>query len=112
MFCPESQLTSIPYESRKNPFLNLRKNAAIEVKALAGLCLGHLAENPGELARFMDVAGYDAAGLRAAVDSAHLAAGLIDYFAAYEPLLLALCANNGLAPQAFMRVWHQLNPAG
>ena len=38
--------------------------------------------------------------------------GLIDYFASNEPLLLALCANNVLAPETFMRVWAKLNPAG
>ena len=29
-----------------------------------------------------------------------------------EPLLLALCANNRISPESFMRVWAKLNPAG
>jgi hypothetical protein len=41
-----------------------------------------------------------------------LDSGLIDYFAQNEPLLLALCANNGFRPDDFMRVWAKLNPSG
>jgi hypothetical protein len=83
-----------------------------EVTALADLCLGYLAENPEELARFMDIAGYDPASLRGAVGSRQFAHGLIDYFAANETILLALCANAGIKPESFMRTWHKLNPAG
>lgn len=79
---------------------------------LGALCLGHLAEDPEQLADFMGFAGYDPSRLRAALQSDQLAAGLIDYFATNEPLLLALCANNDLRPEDFMRVWQKLNPAG
>ncbi len=82
----------------------------IEVSHLADLCLGQLAEDPGQLAEFMGFAGYDPTALRRAVGTRQLAGGLIDYFAANEPLLLALCANHGLKPEDFMRVWHRLNP--
>jgi Protein of unknown function (DUF3572). len=87
---------------------NLEKNA----QSLADLCLGYLAENPEELARFMEHAGYDPAALRGAVGSRHLATGLIDYFASNETILLALCANAAIRPEEFMRVWYRLNPAG
>lgn len=81
-------------------------------QSLADLCLGHLAENPEELAGFMDHAGYDPAALRRDVGSRQLAIGLIDYFASNETILLALCANASIEPEAFMRVWQKLNPAG
>jgi hypothetical protein len=84
----------------------------LEAAALADLCLGQLAEDPGQLAEFMGFAGYDPTALRRAVGTQQLASGLIDYFAANEPLMLSLCANNGLQPEDFMRVWHRLNPAG
>lgn len=83
-----------------------------EVEHLAGLCLGQLAENPEQLADFMAFAGYDPKALRAAVGTAPLACGLIDYFAQNETLLLMLCSNAGLKPESFMRVWHKLNPGG
>lgn len=59
----------------------------------------------------MHLAGYSPAGLRAALGSDQLVHGLIDYFAQNESLMLALCANRGLRPEEFMRVWHRLNPA-
>jgi hypothetical protein len=81
-----------------------------EIGELADLCLGHLAEEPEQLAEFMGFAGYDPTALRRAVGTHQLATGLIDYFAGNEPLMLSLCANNGLRPEDFMRIWHRLNP--
>jgi len=84
----------------------------MEASALADLCFGQLVENPEQLAEFMGFAGYDPTALRRAVGTRQLANGLIDYFATNEPLMLTLCANNGLKPEDFMRVWHRLNPTG
>lgn len=81
-------------------------------ESLAALCLGHLAEDPEQLAQFMGITGYSPAGLRAAVGSDQLGHGLIDYFAQNERLMLALCAHNAMRPEDFMRVWAKLNPAG
>jgi hypothetical protein len=50
--------------------------------------------------------------LRNAVGTPAFERGLIDYVAANEAILLALCANTGLSPEQFMRVWHRINPAG
>jgi len=94
------------------PALHLRDTLEKNAQSLADLCLGYLAENPEELARFMEHAGYDPAALRGAVGSRQLAAGLIDYFASNETILLALCANAAIRPEEFMRVWYRLNPAG
>jgi len=90
----------------------LIKSAPLTSRALGELCLHFLAENPPQLAEFMTMTGYSPDGLRRAAGKPGLDRGLIDYFAASEPLLLALCANNGLRPDDFMRVWARLNPAG
>jgi hypothetical protein len=90
----------------------MARSGGLTVGRLADLCLGQLAEDPEQLAQFMGMTGYSPAGLRAAVGTGQLGRGLIDYFAQNEPLLLALCANNGLKPEEFMRVWAELNPAG
>jgi len=94
------------------PHVDRLKPPPIDAKSLADMCLGYLAENPEELGNFMSQVGYDPASLRASVGSESLGRGLIDYFAANEPLLLAFCANQKLAPESFMRVWVKLNPAG
>ncbi|ODT68497.1 MAG: hypothetical protein ABS75_20205 [Pelagibacterium sp. SCN 63-23] len=91
------------------PALPPADRAAPDVSALADACLGYLAENPEELLAFMQQAGLDPQSLRAAVGSERLQLGLIDYFASNEAILLALCANGGFSPEAFMRVWHRLN---
>lgn len=90
----------------------MSRTAGLSTESLAELCLGHLAEDPEQLAAFMNTTGYSPAGLRASVGSDQLGRGLIDYFAQNEPLLLAFCANNALRPEDFMRVWARLNPAG
>lgn len=86
--------------------------ADTSVAALADTCLGYLAEHPEELLAFMQFAGMDPDALRRSVGSPALKRGLVDYFASNEPILLALCANSGLSPEQFMRVWHRLNPSG
>ncbi|MFD2646319.1 DUF3572 family protein [Devosia albogilva] len=79
------------------------------VSDLADSCLSFLAEHPEELMAFMQVAGLDPEALRRSVGTPDLQHGLIDYFAANEPILLALCANAGITPEQFMQVWHQQN---
>ncbi|WP_375597342.1 DUF3572 family protein [Devosia sp. Naph2] len=84
-------------------------HSAPDISTLADLCLGYLAENPEELFGFMQHAGLSPDTLRSAVGTVRLQHGLIDYFAANEAILLALCANSGTTPEQFMRVWHRLN---
>lgn len=88
------------------------EKAATSLATLADACLGYLAENPEELLAFMQYAGLDPDTLRSSVGSPALQRGLVDYFASNEPILLALCANMGMSPEQFMRVWHRLNPSG
>ena len=88
------------------------KTTELTATALGELCLSYLVEHPAQLAEFMSVAGVAPDTLRRTAGSAELHRGLIDYVAQNEALLLALCANAGLRPEDFMRVWGRLNPAG
>jgi hypothetical protein len=99
------------YETSNARARTVPKAQQFTSEALAALCLGHLAEDPQQLAEFMGLTGYSPAALRGAVGTEQLGRGLIDYFAANEPLLLSLCANNNLRPEQFMRVWAKLNAA-
>jgi len=90
----------------------LAKPSQPDLAQVADACLGHLAENPDELLAFMQHAGLEPQSLRAAIGTKRLQTGLVDYFAANEPLLLAVCANTGMNPESFMRLWHKLNPGG
>ncbi len=88
------------------------KSDGVDVKDLADACLHHLAENPEQLAEFMNTSGLTPENIRRAMGTESLARGLIDYFAQNEALLLALCAESGRKPEAVMRVWARLNPEG
>jgi len=99
-------------QSTNEPPLSRLKPDPLTPAMLADLCLGHLAQDPELLGEFMVQTGQSPDGLRRAVGSDMLARGLIDYFAQNEALLLTLCANNGISPESFMRVWAKLNPAG
>ena len=92
--------------------MSLAKPSQPDLAQVADACLGYLAENPEELLAFMQQAGLDPQSLRAAIGTQRLQTGLVDYFAANEPILLALCANTGINPENFMRLWHKLNPGG
>lgn len=112
MFCANGAVTSTAYETLDRTGPLPLKTPQPTVSELAGLCLQYLAENPEQLAEFMGVSGLSPDGLRGNVGGASLNRGLIDYFVQNEPLLLAFCANSELAPEAVMRVWARLNPAG
>ncbi len=88
------------------------KSIELTARTVGEMCLHYLAENPAQLAEFMTMTGYSPDALRKAVGGAGLDRGLIDYIASNEPLLLAVCANNSLKPDDFMRVWARLNPSG
>ena len=88
------------------------EDKALDLGSLADQCLAYLAEHPEELLGFMQAAGYDPQSLQGAVGSPQLQRGLVDYFASNEAILLAFCANAGIAPETFMRAWHKMNPVG
>lgn len=71
--------------------------------------IGYLASDPEQLVRFMNETGYDSVGLREALGSHNLAMAVLDYFAANEACLLAMCANSDVTVAGFMRVWQHLN---
>jgi Protein of unknown function (DUF3572) len=98
------------YETDNRASHSVPKTAELNLETLGRMCLDQLAEDPAQLAEFMATTGFSPATLRKAVGSDELNRGLLDYFASNEPLLLALTANRGMKPEAFMRVWHMANP--
>ncbi len=73
------------------------------------MATSYLFADSAELIRFMQASGYDADSLRAALGSAELALAVMDYFAANEAALLAMCANVSLDVKEFMACWRRLN---
>ena len=58
-----------------------------------------LSQRPDDLARFLALTGHDAGNLRGALNRPHFRAGLVDYLASNEPLLLAFCEETGHDPR-------------
>ena len=97
----------MPFTSRLKQPKKPQKPASHEQFATAAL--NYLTADAAELARFMSATGYDPDQLRLAIGSNDLDMALMDYFAANEPALLAMCANMNLDVQRFMAAWHRLN---
>jgi len=73
--------------------------------------INYLLADSEELTRFMLATGYDPDSLRLGFGSRELAVAVMDYFAANEAALLAMCANANLDVKEFMSCWRQLNHA-
>jgi len=74
---------------------------------MADAGLSFLLNDPEELLRFMNIAGYSADSLRGAISSPELELAILSYFSSNEPALLAMCANSGVNASDFMRSWNQ-----
>jgi hypothetical protein len=81
-----------------------------EILALEGL--GWLAGDETGIARFMDQAGIDAAGLRVAAGRPGTGLAVLDFLLGNEDLLLRFCESAGIAPKALHLARHQLSGEG
>ena len=88
------------------------KAAQPTLEEIADLCLTHLVENPEQLADFMTITGWSPTALQRAAKDGSLAPGLLDYIVQNEHLLMTVCQSASVSPEAVMRVWAKLNPAG
>ena len=68
--------------------------------ALAIRGLGHLASEPERLSRFLALTGLDPAEIRTAAREPGFLAGVLEYLAADEALLVAFASEAGVAPDA------------
>ena len=79
-----------------------------EAMAVAGLSF--LAGSPERLARFLDISGLSPDTLRAAAAEPGFFAGLMDYLASDETLLVAFAGEIGATPESVMQARHVLSP--
>jgi len=98
-----------------NPKPNPRARAAAmdhaRAEALAVEALGFLGRSPVRLVRFRDSSGMRPDTLRAAAQSPDFLAGLMDYVAQDEDLLLAFADEAGVKPESVMQARRLLSPA-
>lgn len=67
--------------------------------ALALQALAWLAADPEQIGAFLAQSGLSASELRALAAEPEFLASILDFMLADEPLLLAFCKDNGIAPQ-------------
>ncbi len=68
-------------------------------ESLAIQALGFMASDPERLGAFLAATGVGPEAIRRAAADSSFLAGVLDYVAADEPLLLAVAEQAGLAPQ-------------
>jgi hypothetical protein len=73
--------------------------------------LSFVANDEALLRRFLAVSGIDAAGIRAAAAEPGFLAGVLRFFAAHEPTLLAFCAESAIEPASILEAMRAL-PGG
>jgi hypothetical protein len=71
-----------------------------DAERIAILALGHLANDPEQLSRFLALSGMAPSDLRSAAGDPAFLAGVLEHFTNHEPSLLAFAEAAGLEPQA------------
>ena len=79
-------------------------------EAMAVAALSFLAGAPERLGRFLSVSGLSPDSLRAAAGEPGFWAGLMDYLASDEELLVAFAGEIGASPESVMQARHLLSP--
>ncbi len=77
-----------------------RQDAAAE---LAIVALGYLAGDPERLSRFLALTGIDPGSVRAAASQPSFLAGVLEYVAADERVLVAVASHANVAPEQIER---------
>lgn len=87
----------------------MSRDADSSVTEIADLVLNYLVRYPEQLSDFMTITGISPDRLRREVGTAAFAMGLLDYVVQNEALLLSVCEERSLSPEAIMRVWGRYN---
>ena len=77
----------------------LRKMSEDAAQALAVDALTYLSSQPELMQRFLALSGIDASRIRLAAKEPHFLAGILKFFLAHEPTLLAFSAATNTPPQ-------------
>lgn len=88
-----------------------KKISVEEAERLALDVFSRIAADGGRLTRFLAVSGLDVQTIRSAAALPGFLAGLLDYVAADEPLLIALAQEMETKPERIMEAHRTLSPS-
>lgn len=80
-------------------------------QTLAISALTYLSGTPDLMQRFLALSGIEASQIRQAAQEPHFFAGVLKFFTAHEPTLLAYCEATDTPPQSFQAALNAL-PGG
>ena len=86
-----------------------RESPRVSAEKVAIEALAYLAGEPEALGRFLVLTGIGPAGLRSAARDHGFLAGVLDYFASDERLLLAYADHAGMPPSTVVQACRALN---
>ena len=69
-----------------------------QAEELAIAALSYLGDTPDLMQRFLALSGIEALHIRQAAAEPHFFAGVLRFFTAHEPTLMAFCAARGIDP--------------
>jgi hypothetical protein len=82
-----------------------------QAEELAISALSYLSETPDLMQRFLSLSGIEASSIRQAAAEPHFLAGVLKFFLAHEPTLMAFCAAQSLDPRDVANAARQM-PGG
>ena len=82
----------------------------VDAEALAVSLFARVAADPERLERFLALSGLEPGAVRAASSEPGFLAAFLDHVAGDESLLVALAAEEGIAPEAVMAARARLSP--
>jgi len=82
-----------------------------EAESLALGAFSYISNNDEELGRFLAASGLRPDTIRSAASSPGFFAAILDYIAAYEPLLLAVAKELNVKPERLMEAHWTLSPS-
>ena len=95
---------------RRTPPAPRHESLRAAAEELAVKALIFLAADEDRIRRFSDISGLCLENLRAAAESPNFLAGVLDYLAGDESLLLAFAANSSIDPAQVQRAQAILSP--
>lgn len=81
----------------------LTKRKQEQAQSVAISAIGYLADDPALLSRFVALSGCDPGSFRQSAHEPGFQAGILDFFLAHEPSLMAFSANSGIAPEQIVK---------
>jgi len=91
--------------------MTIKKITVEEAESVALSAFSFITSDDGRMARFLSISGLRADTIRIAAESAGFFAGILDYIASDEALLIAFAEQTNIKPERVMQAHWTLSPS-